>query len=121
MEHKHTPGPWMVEYMNCHVGQVATCHGDGEGYYEVWTTEWAGGIDQKANAHLIAAAPELLGALEDLRNVVRSNLLPAMNEAAKHLPEGHPARQWSVVDDFVFQEATEKTDNTIAKARGNNQ
>ena len=67
-EKKFTPGPWNVEKENIHIGSIATCHGDKEdGYYEVWTSNWMdSGIDQKANANLIAAAPELLEALEDL-------------------------------------------------------
>ena len=63
---RYTPGPWNVDKENAHTGQVATCHGDHEGWYEVWTMEWSDGVDQEANAHLIAAAPELLEALEML-------------------------------------------------------
>ena len=63
-EKRYTPGPWQVDRENCHTGQVATCHGDNDGWYEVWTMEWSGGVNQEANAHLIAAAPELLEALE---------------------------------------------------------
>tara|TARA_Y100001951_G_C11273121_1_gene260090 strand:- start:947 stop:1204 length:258 start_codon:yes stop_codon:yes gene_type:complete len=55
----------MVEAESVHSGCVATCHGDENTWYEVWTENWGEGIDQKANAHLIAAAPELYEALSD--------------------------------------------------------
>jgi hypothetical protein len=65
-EVKHTPGPWVSEYRQSHTGQVAVCNGDGEGYWEVWTQNWGGGINQEANARLISAAPDLLEALEEI-------------------------------------------------------
>jgi hypothetical protein len=68
---KWTKGPWEVDFQNCHVGQVAVCHGDGDGYWEVWSPNWGGGIDQEANAHLIAAAPELYEALDELADLMQ--------------------------------------------------
>ncbi len=62
----HTPGPWQIDNNNCHSGQVAVCHGDEEGYVEVWSENWSAGISQSANARLIAAAPDLLKALQGL-------------------------------------------------------
>ena len=87
-----TEGPWFPEYQNCHTGQVATCHGDGEGYWEVWSRNWFAGIDQKANAHLIAAAPELYEALAMVE--------PIIDEMAGTLEPGRKIR------------------NALAKARG---
>ena len=74
-ERKWTPGPWVTDgfggilaYGSCDtidcsvLGRIATAEDvfdtDSEG--RNW---WAGG-DKKANAHLIAAAPELYKALE---------------------------------------------------------
>lgn len=61
---KFTPGPWTAEAENVHVGCVAICHGDADTWFEIWSENWGDGVDQKANANLIAAAPELYEALE---------------------------------------------------------
>ena len=61
---KHTPGPWYAEKKNVHTGSVATCHWDGEDWWEVYSLNWADG-SAEANARLIAAAPDLLEALEE--------------------------------------------------------
>jgi len=64
----HTPGPWQIDHNNCHSGQVAVCHGDEEGYVEVWSENWSEGTSQSANARLIAAAPDLLAELQNIAN-----------------------------------------------------
>jgi hypothetical protein len=59
----HTPGPWKIEE-NLDQGNIDIRSDDIYRFYiaEVW-----GGMDaHKANAHLIAAAPDLLEALEAL-------------------------------------------------------
>lgn len=67
MKPKHTPGPWKVENHTEHVGPYTSAA------LEIWnqnrhiTTvhEHVDSFDvDKANAHLIAAAPELLETLE---------------------------------------------------------
>ena len=63
---KFTPGPWMAEAENVHTGCVATCHGDADTWFEVWSENWEGGIDQEANANLIAAAPDMYALLKDI-------------------------------------------------------
>jgi hypothetical protein len=65
----HTPGPWKAEKENAHTGQVATCHGDGDGWWEIWSPNWGDGINAEANARLIAAAPELLEVLECILDI----------------------------------------------------
>lgn len=70
MEHKHTPGPWRVDPH--HRFDVQT----EDGRLEISTTHegvLVGGIkpdrlEQAANARLIAAAPDLLEALEAVSN-----------------------------------------------------
>jgi hypothetical protein len=68
---KHTPGPWLTDRNNVHTGQIATIHHClNNDWVEVWTDKWAetglGEAEQEANARLIAAAPELLEALQAL-------------------------------------------------------
>lgn len=66
MSAQHTPGPWLTDRNNVHIGQIATIHHcKGNDWIEVWSTNWPEGEDaQEANASLIAAAPELLEACE---------------------------------------------------------
>lgn len=73
-DQKHTPGPWKVygaaEELVIHAGEereVITI------IPRFITSEGIGGIKKKeANANLIAAAPELLEALEELSNEFKS-------------------------------------------------
>lgn len=51
-----TQGGWKTATNDCHAGQIATLHGDDDGYQEVWSEEWFRGISQNANAAYIAAA-----------------------------------------------------------------
>lgn len=95
-EQKHTPGPWRVEKIDQHHGdygiQVVGSNDevicDNEAYYPH-------ALDEK-NAHLIAAAPEMLKALCDLVEAVEDNdrdslreLLAAHSAIAK--AKGSPA------------------------------
>lgn len=75
----HTHGPWMVES-----SAVQTLIVNDEGFH---IAEPFGGLldnEQEANARLIAAAPELLAALELLLAWGRDNLSPV------HNPGCHP-------------------------------
>ncbi|MEX9929770.1 hypothetical protein AB7W91_22535 [Providencia rettgeri] len=65
MEFKGTPAPWLTDRNNCHSGYIATVHGcENNDWVEIWSTDWPESESvQEANAHLIAAAPELLEAL----------------------------------------------------------
>lgn len=72
MNTKHTPGPWRQSTVNpCSVNKgggktaigITTTHGtDDQNYTEFFPSK----DEAEANARLIAAAPELLGALETL-------------------------------------------------------
>ena len=84
---KHTPGPW-------HVGGITQANlvqvfvGDGEEEYSIcdlWGDVFGDNEtnltrEQKANACLIAAAPELLKALEDLMMILKDVNLPTAVE-----------------------------------------
>ena len=56
----HTPGPWAVNRIENDIGLIASKDPKNNGGMYVAHTL---GKDRKPNAHLIAAAPELLGAL----------------------------------------------------------
>ena len=58
---KHTPGPWAI--LSESRGAIVTAR---DGCYDVAIVRDIGNEDNKANARLIAAAPELLQALADL-------------------------------------------------------
>lgn len=73
---KHTPGPWLTDRNNVHTGQIATInHCLNNDWVEVWTDKWAetglGEAEQEANARLIAAAPDLLDALQGVLKIDR--------------------------------------------------
>ena len=62
---KHTPGPWVVDPA---VRQGFTVYAPKEGFIVGTQDEEGrfGAIESKANARLIAAAPDLLEALQDV-------------------------------------------------------
>lgn len=61
MSAKHTPGPWIFEASTQTIRSVPT------NYWLATMDSWDAAVNHKANAHLIAAAPELLAALEALK------------------------------------------------------
>lgn len=61
-ERKHTPGPWRLSGHSEDSPEKLSVE-DGYGYF---IAEVDFGLAQKANARLIAAAPELLEALESI-------------------------------------------------------
>lgn len=75
--HKHTPAPWQVDYSgNCHIGitdknerTIAFCNLQSED-----------GDEDELNARLIAAAPDLLDALQTLLKISEKEL----NQSATH-------------------------------------
>lgn len=72
MNTKHTPGPWIVEtmpdntpYIESNAGSICSmgpCDDDREG--------WVAANQDVANSRLIAAAPELLEALQDCERLL---------------------------------------------------
>jgi hypothetical protein len=74
---KHTPGPWQTRIDRYEERIDIQALDNGVPGYTV-ASAWGGGDemarDIKANAHLIAAAPELLEALEALRKELRQHV-----------------------------------------------
>ena len=84
-ETKHTPGPWEADY-GCTVGHIKSVwpgHEHGMtptvARYDMCAPSILGADEPQFNAHLIAAAPELLAALE--------RLLQANEADYEHLPD----------------------------------
>jgi hypothetical protein len=64
MERKHTPGPWHItDVRNQKNGQLRIFGADSSGLI---ANVMARHLNCEANAHLIAAAPEMLSLLEEL-------------------------------------------------------
>lgn len=64
-EHKHTPGPWEVDGED-----ILANSGDTTVAMTFWTNQRCPDDECRANARLIAAAPELLAACEELLKLV---------------------------------------------------
>ena len=70
---KHTEGPWTLRPLNEEIGEyeiVGPRHSDETGESEYIAVVCGGLPESEANARLIAAAPELLEALEELLSAV---------------------------------------------------
>lgn len=72
---KHTPAPWTVGHFN----DVRSS----DGYHSIANVSSAFELPAKANARLIAAAPDLLSALEDAEFLLRkaANLAGPMQDS----------------------------------------
>ena len=103
---KHTPGPWAVSATRTHVLRdhpretICSVFGGHESMGRHVTSE-----TQEANAHLIAAAPELLDALRGMQK--------ASEEIAVEFIEHKRATNWGIVNDAYIAAA-----RAIAKAEG---
>jgi hypothetical protein len=89
---KHTPGPWFQEHRKKANGMYATEVFDKEGQTIAtlaWHSKKIGNVtitDREANARLIAAAPDLLDALQKISKELRtSNDRMKMIEAIEKL------------------------------------
>ena len=66
---QHTPGPWAVIPKKTPQGDIATVYNTPDGWVSIHAPTWLNIGDQHvamAHARLIAAAPELLGALQNM-------------------------------------------------------
>jgi hypothetical protein len=82
-EHKHTPGPWKPRKSSYRI----------EGVEDTWCIDWSPDQEEvaeivhgEANAHLIAAAPDLLAACElALNGIELSNGVPYSEDVITEL------------------------------------
>jgi len=88
---KHTPGPWQTETVDSvvriHGGVFAGAARAVVEVADVWVPDGENGdAAQVANARLIAAAPDLLEALKEAREVVEGDIEtgPMEDEASLH-------------------------------------
>lgn len=108
MSAQHTPGPWLIRGNGSVAIMGPRSHTDAHGRTETyqgevaWTRHVGSEETRKANAHLIAAAPDMVRALQKMRDIIRS-LQPAMNVMARE-----------VMDDIV----REQIDPALSKALG---
>lgn len=78
-EQKHTPGPWKANDNEIIIGDFTLRH------------HWRGGAsdsEMRANARLIAAAPEMLAALLDVWKVCSHEHWPTVGAAITKATEG---------------------------------
>jgi hypothetical protein len=81
----HTPGPWNIWYKGeKDIPAIANNYANTGHATDICTVD---GENQDANAHLIAAAPELLEACEAALEVTDSILVPALGTAGLQLAE----------------------------------
>ena len=106
---EHTPGPWKIERLSIGsrggsntcwmIGPMDAC------IYDDWRPR-ANGISEaenEANARLIAAAPDLLAALENIRDTIESCYI---------------AGGWVPLDAEEMESIVEMATIAIAKAKG---
>jgi len=72
----HTPGPW--EYLET-IGSCEVRGGQGDDWREILSYRYSPDAVNRANAHLISAAPELLEALEAVRQSILDDARPMTN------------------------------------------
>ena len=86
-ESKHTPGPWGITADKDEHGEIRTYVGAASSNFPNmyskyvakimgWGMDYANDSEQKANARLIAAAPDLLAALKKWREFMVNNYTP---------------------------------------------
>lgn len=105
---RHTPGPWVADHTGDYADDpakvVKICYPDGQQRHlaKVYDCYLPGDGDGDANARLIAAAPDLLAALEDLVGLAAAAMHDANRDGGEY-------------DDGVELAAARAA---IAKARG---
>lgn len=100
---RHTPGPWVVRDVSCPEEMYEVQREDG-GEVIAFAADCE---DRKANAYLIAAAPDMLAALEQMREVF------------EQLSDGDwRSMDATYVDQLVESYGLRGCDVAIAKAKG---
>lgn len=94
-EFKGTPGPWVASTADRSIGPVST--DDDQSYGMIIPVAWVeydGDIGhQKPNAQLIAAAPELLEALQDMVALVKQRAYPQPDKPSSHWGRAEAAQE----------------------------
>ena len=105
----HTPGPWTYE------SSTRTIRSQPTNYWLATMDSWDGAVNNEANARLIAAAPDLLAALEalqtDLQKRRDAKYEGSMN-ARREIPHLVDQQAIAEMDDLLI-----KANCAIAKAR----
>jgi len=104
--HKHTPGPWSISSMKSELTLYDWILRHERGPLALISSPWID--DWEANARLIAAAPELLEALEAML-------------AADLYADGEGVWAFAIADTIEGAEAVSKARAAIAKATGGGQ
>jgi hypothetical protein len=80
-ETKHTPGPWVVVTEDGSIGSVAAADGSAVAQAQIrGTLKKPNNEERRANAHLIAAAPELLKACKAALPYLRNHIGMTLDE-----------------------------------------
>jgi len=103
---QHTPGPWIVEREN---GETHVRTDDIDGWYVATCPEQPGDGDAIDNARLIAAAPDLLAALE----AMRYRLIDAIEDSGYSVSG---PTNWNAEPGFPKWVASARADLAIAQA-----
>lgn len=86
---EHTKGPWKIKQGSSYEGEICTIYLTEPGYVTIASSNCLSGKgvagleelaeEAQANARLIAAAPDMLEALEYTRNIIREGLEVGFN------------------------------------------
>lgn len=71
---KHTPGKWEVQEMSSGETHIVADHGLQKVAVMTWTGELDTALEDAANARLIAASPQLLEALKELKQLLNGEV-----------------------------------------------
>lgn len=113
---KHTPGPWYADAYGDDCDGIGVC-AKGKGIVADVDSDYCDTDEMHANAHLIAAAPDLLEALKAIRGIAASSA--KVSHFMDGLPEEitgrpNPRRDTATAEDTLLAQI----DAAIAKAEG---
>ena len=89
MSNKHTPGPWRKSIPVGH-GKASTILDSSREQYRLADVYWTPSGDGEANARLIAAAPELLEALQAIDSKARLRAAQVGGKCVEYIVD----REW---------------------------